>query len=204
MSTATTLVVSALLPSPSIPLPLQSSQQVADFTSPSRPNHGTEGRIIQLRANHFQVRIPKGYIHHYDVSITPDKCPRRVNRHVRRCFWAYCVGVLSAVRHDDAFWTLAVCRHNAGVLSAVRYYDTLWTLAVCRHYVGVLSITMMCSGRLLSVNIMPVCCQLSVTMTNSGCLLSVNIMPVWCQLSVTMMHCGRLLSVDIMLVCCRL
>ena len=27
----------------------------ADFICPARPNHGMEGRPIQLRANHFQV-----------------------------------------------------------------------------------------------------------------------------------------------------
>ncbi|XP_064651862.1 protein argonaute-2-like isoform X2 [Lineus longissimus] len=53
-----------------------------DFQCPQRPNHGTEGRPILLRANHFQVRMPKGFIHHYDISITPDKCPRRVNREI--------------------------------------------------------------------------------------------------------------------------
>ncbi|XP_052762994.1 protein argonaute-2-like isoform X3 [Mya arenaria] len=53
-----------------------------DFLCPQRPNQGTEGRPIALRANHFQVRIPKGFINHYDISITPDKCPRRVNREI--------------------------------------------------------------------------------------------------------------------------
>ena len=53
---------------------------LSEFQSPSRPNHGVEGQNIQLRANHFQVRVPRGFIHHYDVSIQPDKCPRRVNR----------------------------------------------------------------------------------------------------------------------------
>ncbi|XP_059158958.1 protein argonaute-2-like isoform X8 [Physella acuta] len=55
---------------------------LADFTSPPRPNTGTEGRTISLRANHFQVRVPKGIIHHYEVNISPDKCPRRVNREI--------------------------------------------------------------------------------------------------------------------------
>ncbi|XP_055995374.1 protein argonaute-2-like isoform X7 [Ostrea edulis] len=54
----------------------------ADFVCPPRPNQGTEGKPILLRANHFQVRIPKGVIHHYDISIVPDKCPRRVNREI--------------------------------------------------------------------------------------------------------------------------
>lgn len=62
------------------PTPSNNSPPLVEFKCPTRPNHGQEGRPILLRANHFQVRMPKGYIHHYDVSITPDKCPRRVNR----------------------------------------------------------------------------------------------------------------------------
>ena len=69
MPGATALCLPPLLPVP------------ADFQSPARPNHGTEGHPILLRANHFQVRIPRGFVHHYDISITPDKCPRRVNRY---------------------------------------------------------------------------------------------------------------------------
>lgn len=64
------------------PPPTQPVVPRADFVSPARPNHGTDGKPILLRANHFQVRIPKGVIHHYDVAITPDKCPRRVNREI--------------------------------------------------------------------------------------------------------------------------
>ena len=53
-----------------------------DFAPPKRPNFGSMGRAIALRTNFFQVRLPKGDIHHYDLSISPDKCPRRVNRDV--------------------------------------------------------------------------------------------------------------------------
>lgn len=53
-----------------------------DFAPPKRPNVGSLGRAIALRTNFFQVRLPKGDIHHYDLSISPDKCPRRVNRDV--------------------------------------------------------------------------------------------------------------------------
>ncbi|NP_001295590.1 protein argonaute-2 [Strongylocentrotus purpuratus] len=49
---------------------------------PSRPGFGEDGRPIVLRANHFQVKIPSIEIFHYDVTISPDKCPRRVNRDV--------------------------------------------------------------------------------------------------------------------------
>ncbi|CAE1171979.1 ELF2C [Acanthosepion pharaonis] len=55
---------------------------VADFVSPPRPNVGGQGRTIQLRANYFQISIPKGFIQHYEVAISPDKCPRRVNREI--------------------------------------------------------------------------------------------------------------------------
>ncbi|XP_071810856.1 protein argonaute-2-like isoform X3 [Apostichopus japonicus] len=49
---------------------------------PRRPGIGLEGRKILLRANHFQMKIPHGDIYHYDVTISPEKCPRRVNREV--------------------------------------------------------------------------------------------------------------------------
>lgn len=49
---------------------------------PRRPGIGNEGRKILLRANHFQMKIPHGDIYHYDVTISPEKCPRRVNREV--------------------------------------------------------------------------------------------------------------------------
>ena len=52
------------------------------FNCLSRPDQGREGRLIYLRANHFKIKLPNIDIFHYDVSITPEKCPRRVNREV--------------------------------------------------------------------------------------------------------------------------
>ncbi|CDW54120.1 Argonaute 1 isoform B [Trichuris trichiura] len=52
------------------------------FVAPRRPNYGKQGDQIMLKANHFQVRIPSGILHHYEVLIQPDKCPRRVNREI--------------------------------------------------------------------------------------------------------------------------
>lgn len=52
------------------------------FHCPRRPNLGREGRPIGLRANHFQISMPRGFVHHYDVNIQPDKCPRKVNREI--------------------------------------------------------------------------------------------------------------------------
>ncbi|XP_064488840.1 protein argonaute-2-like isoform X1 [Ornithodoros turicata] len=59
-----------------------SGELLPQFVCPRRPNVGTEGRPIMLRANHFQISMPRGYLHHYDVTITPDKCPRKVNREI--------------------------------------------------------------------------------------------------------------------------
>lgn len=50
------------------------------FEPPTRTSRGTEGRTISLKANHFEIRVGKGTWYHYDISISPDKCPRRVNR----------------------------------------------------------------------------------------------------------------------------
>ncbi|KAF0286701.1 Protein argonaute-2 [Amphibalanus amphitrite] len=49
------------------------------FSAPRRPNLGREGRSIQLRANHFQISMPRGFVNHYVIGIQPDKCPRKVN-----------------------------------------------------------------------------------------------------------------------------
>lgn len=56
--------------------------EIPAFTCPRRPNLGREGRPIVLRANHFQISMPRGYVHHYDINIQPDKCPRKVNREI--------------------------------------------------------------------------------------------------------------------------
>ncbi|CAG9796507.1 unnamed protein product [Diatraea saccharalis] len=66
------LVSPAAAPPPDLPV----------LTCPRRPNLGHEGRPIMLRANHFQISMPRGFVHHYDVNIQPDKCPRKVNREI--------------------------------------------------------------------------------------------------------------------------
>ena len=37
------------------------------FVCPRRPNIGRDGRPILLRANHFQISMPRGYINHYQI-----------------------------------------------------------------------------------------------------------------------------------------
>ncbi|XP_055345664.1 protein argonaute-2-like isoform X2 [Paramacrobiotus metropolitanus] len=68
-------------PAPQMPVSVIPSVPM-EFACPRRPNVGQEGRLILLRANHFQLHVPRGFIHHYDISIQPDKCPRRVNREI--------------------------------------------------------------------------------------------------------------------------
>ncbi|CAG5124840.1 unnamed protein product [Candidula unifasciata] len=65
-----------------VPSSITPPEQQTVFMSPVRPNTGTEGRTISLRANHFQLQVRKGIIYHYEALITPDKCPRRVNREI--------------------------------------------------------------------------------------------------------------------------
>lgn len=61
--------------------PVATPARDVDFQAPARPNTGQLGKPIWLKANYFKVSIPNGDIHHYDIDIKPDKCPRRVNRY---------------------------------------------------------------------------------------------------------------------------
>lgn len=58
------------------------SENHSMFVAPRRPNYGRNGYPILLRANHFQITMPRGFLHHYDITITPDKCPRKINREI--------------------------------------------------------------------------------------------------------------------------
>ncbi|XP_078481805.1 protein argonaute-2 isoform X1 [Ciona intestinalis] len=62
--------------------PIATVARDIDFQAPPRPNQGQVGKPIWLKANYFKVSIPNGDIHHYDIDIKPDKCPRRVNREI--------------------------------------------------------------------------------------------------------------------------
>ena len=62
------------------------ARQADNLHPPKRPDYGTDGRPIKLRANFFPLRIsPKlTDLYHYDVEITPNKCPKAVKRDVVR------------------------------------------------------------------------------------------------------------------------
>lgn len=55
---------------------------------PKRPDYGTAGRHIRLRANFFHLNISSELsdLYHYDVEITPiiDKCSQKEKKNVPR------------------------------------------------------------------------------------------------------------------------
>ncbi|XP_058762609.1 protein argonaute 5 [Vicia villosa] len=57
-----------------------SSQKAVRF--PNRPGYGQLGRKIQVRANHFQLRVGDKDLHHYDVSISPEITSKKVCREI--------------------------------------------------------------------------------------------------------------------------
>lgn len=68
-----------------------SEQLVSSFKSltfkperPHRPGYGTLGREITLRANFFDVKLPKGPFYDYHVEITPSTDIKRIRA---RLFW---------------------------------------------------------------------------------------------------------------------
>ncbi|XP_015751565.1 PREDICTED: protein argonaute-2-like isoform X2 [Acropora digitifera] len=60
------------------------SSSSSSVRPPKRPGFGTRGRPIALRANFFRLSFsPKlTCLYHYDVEITPNKCPKAVKRDV--------------------------------------------------------------------------------------------------------------------------
>jgi len=75
---------------------------------PLRPGFGTVGRPIKLRANFFPVKVPKGPLFEYDVSISPvaGTAIRRVKRRIFQLAeqspdWAT-QGLRGAVAHDHS------------------------------------------------------------------------------------------------------
>ena len=59
-------------------------QENGNVRPPKKPGYGTVGRPIKLRANFFRMNISPRLsdLYHYDVEITPDRCPRMVRRDV--------------------------------------------------------------------------------------------------------------------------
>lgn len=48
-----------------------------------RPGPGKEGKHMSVRTNYFAVtKLPSQNVHHYDISVTPEKCPIELYRSV--------------------------------------------------------------------------------------------------------------------------
>lgn len=75
---------------------------------PIRPDFGTIGKAIKLRANFFPVKVPKGPLYEYDVSIHPTA--NTANRRVKRRIFQLAeqtpdwnkFGLRGVVAHDHA------------------------------------------------------------------------------------------------------
>ncbi|KAF6035889.1 hypothetical protein EB796_005807 [Bugula neritina] len=52
------------------------------FRCPNRPNFGSKGNAIILRANHFKIGVRKSFIQHYIIKILPDILSKRHRRNI--------------------------------------------------------------------------------------------------------------------------
>lgn len=96
---------------------------------PLRPDFGTKGRPIKLRANFFPVKVPKGPLHEYEVSISPsmNTAMRRVKRRIfqlaeQTSDWAR-NGLQGNVAHDHASKLIAAKKLVQPLKIKVPYYD---------------------------------------------------------------------------------
>ncbi|KAI6096159.1 ribonuclease H-like domain-containing protein [Pisolithus croceorrhizus] len=97
---------------------------------PLRPDFGTAGTEIKLRANFFPVRIPKDVLlYEYDVAIAPaaGTSTRRVKRRIYELAeqtpaWKR-AGLLGQVAHDNSAKLIAAKRLPEPLTIKVPYYD---------------------------------------------------------------------------------
>ncbi|KAF8153048.1 argonaute-like protein [Crassisporium funariophilum] len=96
---------------------------------PVRPGFGTEGRAIKLRANFFSVKVPKGPLFEYDVSISPiaGTAIRRVKRRIFQLAeqspdWTR-HGLRGAVAHDHASKLISAIQLPQPLSINVPFYD---------------------------------------------------------------------------------
>ncbi|TCD61374.1 hypothetical protein EIP91_008543 [Steccherinum ochraceum] len=80
--------------------------RLADTDLPTRPDFGTAGRAIKLRTNFFPVKLPKGPLYEYDVTIIPSVTIKRVKRRIfqlaeNTADWNN-AGMTRRVAHDHA------------------------------------------------------------------------------------------------------
>ncbi|KAF8960908.1 argonaute-like protein [Flammula alnicola] len=96
---------------------------------PLRPGFGKEGKAIKLRANFFPVKVPKGPLFEYDVSISPvaGTAVRRVKRRIFQLAeqspdWTN-FGLSGIVAHDHSSKLIAARQLPQPLAIRVPYYD---------------------------------------------------------------------------------
>ena len=96
---------------------------------PLRPNFGTAGTEVKLRANFFPVKVPKGPLYEYDVTITPvaGTAIRRVRRRIFQLAensdgWTT-HGLKGRVAHDHASKLIAATMLPQPLSIEVPFYD---------------------------------------------------------------------------------
>lgn len=82
------------------------SIRLRDDDLPSRPDFGTRGVQIKLRCNFFPVKVPKGPLYEYDVSMSPAVSIKRLKRKIfasaeKTTDWKN-AGMLGKVAHDHS------------------------------------------------------------------------------------------------------
>nr|GAT44419.1 argonaute-like protein [Mycena chlorophos] len=96
---------------------------------PLRPDFGTAGREIKLRANFFPVRLPRGPLYEYDVSISPvaGTAARRVKKRIFQLAegspqWTQ-LGLKNRVVHDSSAKIIAVSLLPQPLAIRVPFFD---------------------------------------------------------------------------------
>lgn len=103
------------------------SLQLQDADLPVRPGFGTIGTPIKLRTNFFPVKVPKGPLYEYDVTIAPAVSVRRVKRRIFQLAeqtndWAQ-AGMTGRVAHDHASKLIAVDKLPQPLVIRVPFTD---------------------------------------------------------------------------------
>ncbi|KAG6865176.1 hypothetical protein C0991_004724, partial [Blastosporella zonata] len=96
---------------------------------PLRPDFGTKGRPVKLRANFFPVKIPKRPLYEYEVTISPaaKTTMRRVRRRIFQLAeqsrdWAR-KGLQGNVAHDHASKLISAKKLDQPLTIKVPYFD---------------------------------------------------------------------------------
>ncbi|KAJ7704396.1 argonaute-like protein [Mycena rosella] len=104
--------------------------RVSDIDLPLRPDFGTAGREIKLRANFFPVKVTgAGSLHEYDVAISPTAgtAARRVKKRIFQLAEASAqwtqAGMKGRVAHDHAAKLIAAAKLPQPLAIRVPFYD---------------------------------------------------------------------------------